>query len=507
MATPKYFDPADIETQARYRPGVASNIFNVLTGGLAGQITGSTQKAQEAARARQALLQEEFGKRDEQRMLDRQLMINALQQGIELSPNGTLEQKMADFRNKSLRKQMAAAQGKQYGYGEMGPFESQADPSFNIAAGQAQAEMAQRAAELRQRQELEAPELAAQLGAFGEPVPPGATAGQLKGLVEVARMRSQSQIPAQMRQEDDKTNLIDLFNQYPGLKAFGSMSEADVQKLPASAARGYLTRAGKELETSKTLQNKEAQANAFTRTMGILNLPFEQRTTPENLQALYADSALVGKNITDSPKWQATMGLGPKLEAKELDNVKSYAESLQVGNNFARLLADVAKQPGGLKKFQENNFGTIANAINTKGSKFFSSDAERELARALVQEYEAFRQGPRKFLFGASLTSGEQESANISFGTPTDKDFFNRAVQFIDRVQQNDPVTFYLDAGKSINEPVVANIIAQKKAYSDYRNSFYPTLKGSSKTDRIQELRGELNALRSALTNAPSATR
>ena len=69
MATPKYFDPADIETQAKYRPGVASNIFNVLTGGLAGQITGSTQRAQEAARARQALLQEEFGKRDEERAL------------------------------------------------------------------------------------------------------------------------------------------------------------------------------------------------------------------------------------------------------------------------------------------------------------------------------------------------------------------------------------------------------------------------------------------------------
>jgi hypothetical protein len=71
MATPKYFDPADIETQARYRPGVASNIFNVLTGGLAGQISGSTQRAQEAARARQALLQEDLDKRTEQRMIER----------------------------------------------------------------------------------------------------------------------------------------------------------------------------------------------------------------------------------------------------------------------------------------------------------------------------------------------------------------------------------------------------------------------------------------------------
>jgi hypothetical protein len=222
--------------------------------------------------------------------------------------------------------------------------------------------------------------------------------------------------------------------------------------------------------------------------MGILNLPFDQRTTPENLQALYADSALVGKTITDSPKWQAAMGLGPSLSDKELENVRLYSDSLEIGNNFAKLLADVAKQPGGLKKFQNNNFGTIANAVNSKSSKFFSNDAERELARALVQEYESFRQVPRKTLFGASLTGTEQESANISFGTPSDKDFFNRAVQFIDRVQQTDPVTFYLNSGKSINDPLVSKVISQKKTYSDYRNAFAPSPLTPQEEARKQEL-------------------
>lgn len=203
---------------------------------------------------------------------------------------------------------------------------------------------------------------------------------------------------------------------------------------------------------------------------------------------MYADSALVGKTITDSPKWQAAMGLGPSLSDKELENVRSYSDSLEIGNNFAKLLADVAKQPGGLKKFQNNNFGTIANAVNSKGSKFFSNDAERELARALVQEYEGFRQVPRKTLFGASLTGTEQESANISFGTPSDKDFFNRAVQFIDRVQQTDPVTFYLNSGKSINDPLVSKVISQKKTYSDYRNAFAPSPLSPQEEARKQEL-------------------
>ena len=91
MATLNYPDPADIEGQAKYRPGVASNIFNVLTGGLAGQITGTTQRAQEAARARQALLQEDLDKRNEQRMIERMKIQQAemLKRQLELEANRT----------------------------------------------------------------------------------------------------------------------------------------------------------------------------------------------------------------------------------------------------------------------------------------------------------------------------------------------------------------------------------------------------------------------------------
>jgi len=499
MATNYNYPSAeDIETQAKYRPGVASNIFNVLTGGLAGQITGSTQRAQEAARARQALLQEEFNKRDEERAIKRQLFVNAIQQGAELDPNATIAQMADDLRKQKIKRDLLQQSGRISAYNEaagqtpqgVALLADRTSPFFQAAQLAAKADLGEKEAQVALEEKRQTPALRAQYEALapGAYIPPDATAGQLKGLIEVARMRSQSQIPAQMRQEDDKTNLIDLFNQYQGLKAFGGMSEADVQKLPASAAKGYLTRANKELETSKTLQNKEAQSNAFARTMGILNLPFDQRTTPENLQTLYADASLVGKSITDSPKWQATMGLGPKLDNDQLKEVKSYSDSLSIGNRFAKLVAAAASQPGGLKKFQDNNFGTIRNALNNQSSKFFSNNAERELARALVQEYEAFVQGPRKFLFGASLTAGEQGSANLSFGTASDKDFFNRAIQFIDRVHENDPVTFYLDAGKSINDPVVSGVINKKKEYNNYKQIFAPSPLTPQEEARKQEL-------------------
>lgn len=47
---------ATLEEIAAYRPGVLSRLANVLTGGLAGGVTGQTERANEAAYARRALL-------------------------------------------------------------------------------------------------------------------------------------------------------------------------------------------------------------------------------------------------------------------------------------------------------------------------------------------------------------------------------------------------------------------------------------------------------------------
>jgi hypothetical protein len=509
-----------LQTQATQSINPFMRGLSLLTGGLAGEFTGTNEDIRNREFAKRALMEQNIKDLEEERAIKRQAMENALRlktsaagEGLGMLPGATQEEVLANYMEARKRKDIGTEAALTASLGRtpqgMALLTNRADPAFQAGFRSANLETLGKESEAAVQEKIQRPKVISQLAGYGIQASPETPTGQLTSMLRQAELKAQSQIPTQMRQEDDKANVIDLYAQYPGLQAFGGRSDADMQNLPASAAKSILKRANDELDKTKTLQNKEAQASAFTRTMGILNLPFDQRTTPENLQALYADSALVGKAITDSPKWQAAIGLGPKLEAKELDNVKSYAESLQVGNNFAKLLADVAKQPGGLKKFQENNFGTIANAINTKGSKFFESDAERELARALVQEYEAFRQGPRKTLFGASLTSGEQESANISFGTPTDKDFFNRAIQFIDRVQQNDPVTFYLDAGKSINEPVVSKIIAQKKAYNDYRSSFYPTLKPSSKVDRLQDLKQQAEDIRKSLgaTNTPAINR
>jgi len=91
MATQNYPDVGTLEQASKYRTGVPTRLLNVLTGGLAGAITGSTEKAQEAARARQALLQEDLDKRNEQRMIERMKIQQAemLKRQLELEANRT----------------------------------------------------------------------------------------------------------------------------------------------------------------------------------------------------------------------------------------------------------------------------------------------------------------------------------------------------------------------------------------------------------------------------------
>jgi hypothetical protein len=516
MATPQNYS-VDLEAAASRRINPFLKGLTMLTGGLAGEFTGTNEQIRERNRARQALLQEELQKRDEQRAMERQLMINALQSGVGQLQGATLEEKMADFNKKRVRRDVAATQGKLYGYGGMGPFESQADPAFQISASEAQAELARRGAELTQTRDINAEENRQFLEGSNVQLRGNETPGELSALAYQARIKAQSIYPQEIRQAADRDAAIELFNQNPDLEAFKGYNEQSIQNLPLSAYKGLNARANKDLQKSVTEKNKLAQENAVVEATNILNGPVEERDPVK----LYKLSPYLPDYLIKSPKFQAATGTGPGPTSEELKGIKTYTESLADANRVASLIARVAATPGGLKKFSDNNFGYIADQLNTKGSKFFANDDERELARALKAEYESFKQGPRKALFGASLTAGEEASTSLSWGSPSDKDFLNRAIQYIDRLQDQDPIGIYIDAGKSIDPRLIQRVSGLKKNYQEIRPTFgvrsytsgaqgavaAPAGVATKNNAQIKQLRDELNMLRSALTNAPSANR
>jgi hypothetical protein len=465
MANPNYPSIANLEQTAEYRPGVASRLINVLTGGIAGAVTGSTQMAQEAQAARRALLQEELSKRDEERMMGRQIMIEALRSGVEPPTGGSLEEMMADLRAKKLKQNIIASEGTRFGLGAYGPSQYAANPVYQAAASAAQTEFERRGAELRQTRDVEAEKNRQFLLGLNVPVPENANAGQLEALRRAQDIKMQAGYPMQLRQESEKGAVIDLFYSNPELPAFKGLDEQSIQNLSPGSYKGLGARANKELQTSVSERNKLAQENAVVEATKILSGPAETRDP----KRLYQLSPYLPDYIIKSPKFQSATQTGPGPTSDELKEIKGYNDSLVNANRVSSLMAKVAATPGGLKKFASNNFGYIADQLNTKGSKFFANDDERELARALKAEYESFIQGPRKTLFGASLTAGEQQSAASSWGSMADKDFFNRAVQFIDRLHEQDPIGFYIDAGKSINPQLIERVAGLKKNYQEVR--------------------------------------
>ena len=494
-----YPDPADIETQAQYRPGVGSNIFNVLTGGLAGQITGSTQRGQEAARARQALLQEEFGKRDEQRMLERQLMVNALQQGIEAPAGATLEEKMADFRNKSLRRQIAATEGKLFGYGQsMGPMQSQADPAFNIAAGQSQAELAQRAAELKQRQELEAPELASQLGAFGETVPPGATFGQLKGLVEVARMRSQSQIPLETSGLRAKAQLKTL----QGMGFFESSIDVDSMSNPEAIANAEI--ASRKQQQTDYFGAADRASKADTKALRAFNqLLVTPNADKNSLQEAYYN---LGKKEQENEEFRIAAQVPRPANTKEYESLSKYISAV---DRSSALVGSIQSLVGNrsIPDVSQESFNGFTSWTRGVKNKLGAEDPNLRSINNVVQEFQALIAEQRKDFFGASLTDNEFRVAKELFADPNQANFLPRVLALVDSIMRKDEIqNNYTRRGIFVNPETKKDIADKRSQYDKIKSELnFGNSKSVRNEKKIDSLKGRLDALQAYVTNSPAS--
>ena len=457
-----YPDPANIEEAAKYRPGVASNIFNVLTGGLAGQITGSTQKSQEAARARQALLQEEFGKRDEQRMLERQLMINALQQGIELSPGGTLEEKMADFRNKSLRRTLAAGEGAGFGLGQtMGPSQYEAEPAFKIASTESQNLMARRKAELEQTKQLEAPELVAGLSAYGVPASPEMPVGQLRAMFQQEVARSQSRIPAEERGKQARAGLMFLQQ-----KGEIPMVE-DVSKIPDEEAIVRFNILGEEYRQKNRDFAFERKAEAENKAVDDFNLLL---SNPNRDQEALKKAYLKLPKDSKLEEYRIAAGVARPATAKENESLDKYISTIDRSSSLAKSISNLAGL-GEISKVSKSDFNGFTSWVRGLENTFGKEDARLRSINNVVQEFQALIAEQRKNFFGASLTDNEFEVAKQLFADPKQANFLPRVIELVDSIMSKDEIQRKYERRGIFVDP------ATKKDVQDARNQWIETKK------------------------------
>jgi hypothetical protein len=452
--------PINLEAAASQRINPFLKGLSMLTGGIAGEFTGTNEQIRDKNKARQALLQEELNKRDEQRMLERQLMINALQQGIAAPEGATFEEKMADFRNKSLRRTLAAGEGSGFGLGQtMGPSQYEAEPAFKIAATESQNLMARRKAELEQTKQLEAPELVAGLSAYGVQASPDMPVGQLKSMFQQEVARSQSRIPAEERGNQAKAGLM--FLQQKGEIPM----VVDVAKMSPEEAVAQYNILGEEYRQKNRDFAFERKAEAENKAVDDFNLLL---SNPNRDQEALKKAYLKLPKDSKIEEYRIAAGVKRPATTKENESLDKYITSIDRSSSLAKSISDLAGL-GEISKVSKSDFNAFTSWFRGLENKFGAEDARLRSINNVVQEFQTLIAQQRKDFFGASLTDNEFETAKQLFGNPNQSNFLPRVIELVDSIMSKDEIERKYDRRGIFVDPVT------KKEVQDARSQWIDT--------------------------------
>ena len=475
--------------------------LSLLTGGIAGEFTGTNEDIRSRALAKQALFQEEINKRDEERTLARQLMVNALQQGIAAPEGATLEEKMADFRNKALRRQIAATEGKLFGYGQtIGPSQYEEEPAFQVAAGESQARMKEREAELRQTRDLEVPELVSGLAAYGRKASPDMPVGQLKAMFQQEVARSQSRIPAEERGNQAKAGLM--FLQQKG----EIPSVIDISKMSPEEAVAQYNILGEEYRQKNRDFAFERKAEAENKAVDDFNLLL---SNPNRDQEALKKAYLKLPKDSKLEEYRIAAGVARPANTKENESLDKYIAAV---DRSSALVGSIQSLVGNrsIPDVSQESFNGFTSWMRGAKNKLGAEDPSLRSINNVVQEFQALIAQQRKDFFGASLTDNEFEVAKQLFADPKQANFLPRVLELVDSIMSKDEIqNKYTRRGIFVDAETKKDIGDKRSKYYKIKSELNfggPKNSSASRNSEAKKLRGEFDALKAYITNAPSVS-
>jgi hypothetical protein len=502
MATPQF---ADLQQQAEQRINPFLKGLSMLTGGIAGELTGTNEQIRQQRFARRALLQEELQKRDEQRALERQLMINALQQGVGQLEGATFEERMADFQKKRLQKQIIEDQGYIYGIGQsVGPSPYESDPTFKAGALRGEQELSKRKATAALEEQIQGKKIEDEIRGFGATPRPGAPTGELRGQLERLRMETQSRIPVESRASQAKAELT-------ALQGMGFVpSPMNIESLTPEQAIAQADIYGRKYQQESYVGAFDRKVKAERKAIDEFNVEAGKDSPDQTkLKTLFYD---LPTDAQKDARNRMIAGVTQAPTPKERESLVKYREMLGGAQNIATSLSSLAGSEN-LAKVSRDNFNGFQSWLRGIQNKYGSEDSRLRTINDIVQQFEAVVAGKRKDLFGASLTGNELESARQQFADPKSANFLPRMVQFLDGVFSRDVVNEdYKQFGIQVPAELEKTVQDARQKWLTTREQLnFGSLGGTRKTSqsRVDSLRNEAAQLRQALgmTNAPSLKR
>ena len=472
----KAFPSTDnLESVAQYRPGVASRIANLLTGGIAGQLTGTTERAQEAATARQFLLQDRMSEAIMKRRRMEQLLESAQQAGISSEEAGTLINNPTQLYNRinemRMRESLAKETGRQMGVsGDQGPIQTQTPQesrAFGIGMAEGQADQFNKNLQLSRLKQS-----AQSLG------------------IQISDQDTEESIRAKIGQQSAETSQ--------------KTSDELARKRKADEANAGLRLLGIEVpkddQDAIALWNQK-QAEAPTRA---------QQGVQRNLDKFYtavesgdqnkireAYSALP-PSLRSDPKTMESAGINPVIPPEVRKEIPSIMKQYEEAGIAAQAIADLVGS-NDYRTVSRDSFNELTYKLNKQKDKFFKSDAERDAVNEVIQAFSTLVSSGRKNLFGASLTSSELAEAQDIWAKKDSADFLPRALRFIDRVHSRPRIKEMSETYSGVSKKLVED---EAKYLSQY-DSTVSKIKGFRRSVRPSAT--EPAAPAAGGTNAPAA--
>jgi len=400
----------ELEQAAAYRPSVGANILNLLTGGIYGGVTGKSQKAMEAAAARQMLLQERAQERGMERALFRNKMQTALEEGL-LIPEGArkedLDALIQQNRIKRLREELRGFTG--------------TEPAENLSVGELQGQLKRAGAEASQTaaMRLSGQQSRAMLkalqgqGAFPTPmdtsrIPDEQAIAQSK--IAQAQYEQSIKTDASQRQE---------LREIAALDAWRKETEADVPDQK------------KLMEIFPRLPDTYQKDPAIRSQVGLLN----------------------------------TISTDERKNLRELTS--GYSKGVQLIGSIQKLVGEKD-----YNQVSAMSFNSLESWRRNQGQALFQQSPEWSQINEITQEFEDYMAGRRKNLFGASLTGNELESARSLYGNKNSANFLPTLIGILDRQFAKDSIKEdYEDLGLFVPDALKKSVQNKRNEYLKIRST------------------------------------
>jgi hypothetical protein len=471
-------DLQDLEQAAKYRPGAVSQIANLLTGGLYGMASGTTQKSADAERARQALFQENLSNRLMQRRRMESLLDQAADFGIPKQEAQKLvseDPALLSNRMNEMRVRSAIIQdlGKRSGLaGQEVPFAADNQSEVNaFSLGQLSGQSE------RFKEERDLDEATKTATALGIPVPQGATSSAIKSLIG----QQQGMVPQKAAQEMRTQNDASLAKAY--LEQAG-------QPVPEDSFAAIA--AWKSYESGLGTRSQRSQA--------AIVKSFRDEKDPEVRKTLYFSLTPTQQRNSEI---RELAGFGTPLNKEVSKDINSILDRYSKANTAASSIASLVGASN-VGDVSQQSFNQLKQFVYGKTSKLLGQDKQQESVRRIVQNFEGLVSGSRKDLFGASLTGNELESAKAIFGDKNSAAFLPTALDFIDSIFSQDKIKQYSD-----QFDVPKNLLDRSEEQLQKWKKIRSGIKGwkSQYEDEEQTPPGASPAGQPGGTNAPAGTR